>query len=392
MSQTVLSPLALAAVLTLGACWPAASQAQAVSATDAALQVMDFGERMFPEYFPKHKGNQSFPPYLYRYYPETGVLMGVADGKVYVLGGPWAEITYVGDISGFITPTKSTGTLSNITVPGFPHKVVVYRPQGATRAVVFLHGGGGTNDGLANSLALNSVKAAPTLDTANWPSLVSNKFIAVFPQGENIPTAPLAAGWSNHTMNSGQDDVAFLKALAAQIKSSYGVSDVTLAGHSMGGAMTNRMWCESPSTFSAYISLAGPASSYYLDPATPCAPGANAAPYFGIFAGTDEVMQNTGKWEAATWTLSRLVSSGSAFLNPVMIGEWQQYVKRAQLLCGQTPKISDKTSTGTVDSWSHCGGRLRLSNVLQASHAVESIQEQGGTMLLVDQISEFLNR
>lgn len=392
MIQSVVSRAAAAAVLIAAACSGApVAVAQTVDAVDAATQVMDYGERAFPQYFPKHKQNATAAPYLYRYYPETGIYLGVADGKVYVLGGPWPEITYAGNLLDFITPVRSTGLISNISVPGFPHKVAVYKPEGATRAIVFLHGGGGTNYGLAYSLGLNSAKAEPTTNTADWPWLVSNKTIAIFPQGENIPTAPFAAGWSNHTMTSGQDDVAFLKALATYVTTNYGISDITLVGHSMGGAMTNRMWCESPTTFKAYVSLAGPASSYYLDPNTPCAPGANVAPYYGIFAGSDEVMQNSGKWDAATWRLSALVSSGSAFLNPTMIGEWQQYVRRAQLMCGETPQLSDKSSTGTVDSWSNCGGRLRLWDVLQSQHAVESIQDNAGTPL-INLTADFLNR
>ncbi|WP_395702427.1 alpha/beta hydrolase family esterase [Aquabacterium sp.] len=363
-----------------------------VDPVDAATQLMDFGEKTFPQFFPKHQQNiTSLPPYIYRYYPDTGIYLGVADGKVYVLGGSWPDITYVGDLGSFISPVRSSGLLKNITLPGFGNQIFVLQPAGATRAIVFLHGGGGTNYGLANSLGLNSTASAPTTDTADWPWLVSNKTIVVFPQGLNIPSAPLAQGWSNHTMTSGQDDVAFLKALAAYIKSTYGVSDIVLAGHSMGGAMTNRMWCEAPTTFKAYVSLAGPASSYYLDPNTPCNPGANAAPYYGIFAGSDQIMQNSGKWDALTWRLSPLVSSGPAFDNPIMIGEWQQYVRRAQMMCGETPQLSAKTSTGTVDKWSHCGGRLQLWDVLQAQHEVDSIQSNAGTPL-INLIADFLNR
>jgi len=381
----------LAGTLLLATLVAPVVHAATVDPIDAATQLMDYGERVFPQYFPKHAQNQSIAPYLVRYYPQTGIYLGVNDGKVYVLGGPWPDITYVGDLSGFISPVRSTGLLSSITVPGFGNQISVYKPDGATRAMVFLHGGGGTNFGLAFSLGLNSAKAQPNTDTADWPWLVSNKTIAVFPQGLNIPSAPLGQGWSNHTMTSGQDDVAFLKALAAYIKTNYGVSDITLVGHSMGGAMTNRMWCEAPTTFKNYVSLAGPASSYYLDPATPCAPGASVAPYFGIFAGSDEIMQNSGKWDAETWRLNALVSSGPAFLNPIMIGEWQQYMRRAQLMCGETPKLSDKSSTGTIDSWSNCGGRLKLFDVLQAQHEVDSIQDRAGTPL-INLMADFLNR
>jgi hypothetical protein len=101
-----------AAVATL----PAQSQALAagtLSASDAANQLMDFGESAYRQYFPTAESTQSSAPFLYRYYPSTGVYLGVAlssmggysPGGVYVMGGPFGNApAYVGPLTSFTTP------------------------------------------------------------------------------------------------------------------------------------------------------------------------------------------------------------------------------------------------------------------------------------------------
>ena len=79
----------------------------------AADQVMDLGERLFPNHFPSHVATLSSGPFLYRYYPSTGIYLGVAVqsdsatvmGGVYVLGGPWGNnALYLGTLTDFVTP------------------------------------------------------------------------------------------------------------------------------------------------------------------------------------------------------------------------------------------------------------------------------------------------
>lgn len=90
--------------VALGLAVPAA--AQTVDPYDAAEALLNFGEAQFPQYFPSRRWTQSLPPYLYRYYPETGIYLGVADGKVYVLGGEFGmqSPTFVGALADFIQP------------------------------------------------------------------------------------------------------------------------------------------------------------------------------------------------------------------------------------------------------------------------------------------------
>jgi hypothetical protein len=56
-----------------------AIKATGVSSAEAARQLMDFAESsIYKSYFPGHPVTQSLPPFLYRYYPATGVYLGVA--------------------------------------------------------------------------------------------------------------------------------------------------------------------------------------------------------------------------------------------------------------------------------------------------------------------------
>lgn len=381
---------------------PAAAPGQTVSTTDAAIQLLDYGESKFPEYFPRRRSNLSFPPFLYRYHPEAGVYLGVVvspdpayvEQGVYVLGGLFGnQPTLVGMLSDYITPVVSSGRVETRTIDGYSNSVDFYIPEGTpTRALIYLHGGAGTNYNIANAMGYNTRNDPATTALANWPWIKSNRVIGVFPQGQAIAAEPNARTWSNHAMTSGQDDVAFLQALAAHVRATYGITRVAIAGHSMGGAMVQRMWCESPATFDAYASMAGPASAYYLDAATPCNPGSRPPPYFGIFAGSDSVMQNSGRWEAETWQVAPLVVAGSAraWLDSTMVGEWQMYRRRAAMMCATDPKSSDGVISGDTITWAHCGGQLKLIDVRSANHAMSSIQETSG-LPLVDLINQFFD-
>jgi hypothetical protein len=87
--------------------------AQGVTLARAADQLLDFGERSYPNLFPLRTTTQSSGPFLYRHYPATGLYLGVAVqsdsayvlGGVYVMGGAWGNApTFVGRLADFITP------------------------------------------------------------------------------------------------------------------------------------------------------------------------------------------------------------------------------------------------------------------------------------------------
>lgn len=275
--------------------------------------------------------------------------------------------------------------LVTMSVAGYPHAVDVYKTAGATRAIVLLHGGGGNKSAIAYQVGLNTDTSTTTFGTINWAWLDANKVMLVVPQGQHLSSEPNATTWRNYAMNSGQDDKAFLQALAAKIRSDHGIANITLMGHSMGGVMTNRMWCESSATFDAYVSLAGPASSEFNKSTTPCAPVA-AKPYMGIIGDSDEVMQTAGLWEAATWTVNPVWvrASVTAWDNDVVIGEFQQQQARTAIVCSGTLASQAYVDAGNVDTWTSCGGRLVLKRVLGAEHGVSSIDARMGSSSNLD--------
>lgn len=83
------------------------------SLEEVARQLLNFGEQNYPQYFRERPATLSSPPFLYRYYPGTGIHLGVVvqpgmgyvlDG-VYVMGGPFAPTPqFVGMLTDFITP------------------------------------------------------------------------------------------------------------------------------------------------------------------------------------------------------------------------------------------------------------------------------------------------
>lgn len=278
-------------------------------------------------------------------------------------------------------------------IAGFPHDVDLYIPAGATRAIVFLHGGTGRNYALAATLGLNlNVSgldpAPPTSTTVDWAWLRANKVIAVFPQGQVAPRTADATTWSNWAMNSGQDDVAFLRALASYLRSTFSITKLGLSGHSMGGTMTNRMWCESPATFDAYVAIAGPASAHYLDAATPCRP-TTVQPYMSIIGSDDNVMRDQD-WTAERWTILPLLSESPGFINPDVWGEWNHLPERVQQRCnGSAPALDAKTTADSTEIWTACSGSIVQWRILGADHGIngmESIRRKR----MVDAVASFV--
>lgn len=79
----------------------------------AAVQLFDFGEAQFPQFFPTKQTNRVLPGLVYRYYPETGAYLAVIDWRVYVLGGPFGPLVIdVGAVTDYITVTPPAGTLT----------------------------------------------------------------------------------------------------------------------------------------------------------------------------------------------------------------------------------------------------------------------------------------
>ncbi|GAA0761930.1 hypothetical protein LRH25_22215 [Ideonella azotifigens] len=294
-----------------------------------------------------------------------------------------------------VAPSGTDELITNVQVTSstgaaYPQQINIYKPKGATRAIVALHGGGGNNVSISYQLGLNTSQTDLASSTINWTWLENNHVMLVFPQGQHIAGQDGATTWSNRVMTSGQDDKAFLIGLAAKLRADYGISKITLMGHSMGGAMTNRMYCESNATFDSYVSLAGPASVDFSTGAAVCDPAGTAAgkavaPYMGIIGDSDPVMRTfdpiTGasNWGDDLWTINQVLiyAAGDAWVNDQVINEQVQQQVRATAMCGETVAASP-TNSGNVDTWSNCGGKLVLKRIHGAGHGVDSLAAQMG--------------
>ena len=94
------------------------TQAAAAAPDPAALatQLFDFAEAKFPQFFPSHRPDVDAQGWRYRYYPEAGTYVIVADGRVYVLGGPFGpQVTYVGMAQDLLNPPPNA--VAAVTTP-----------------------------------------------------------------------------------------------------------------------------------------------------------------------------------------------------------------------------------------------------------------------------------
>lgn len=348
--------------------------------------VLNWAESFYPQIFPSHQATQGTELWLYRYYPETNIYVGTNtnDNSIYFLGGDWEDRSprYINTLSSLLKVAKSGGSnsaseLFSITLPGFPHQIDFYNPVGATKALVFLHGGAGRSYIVAFDLGINLEINPPAMDTVDWTWLENEKVLAVFPQGQSITN--YATTWNNHVSDSGQDDVSFLQILAHYIKVQFNINEIYLGGYSSGGHMTNRMWCESPETFNGYIAVAGPPSAYYLS--NPCKPSI-FQPYLGIVGGMDSVLQTEGNWNELIWSTLPILVIGTSSVDPDMINEWISYQYRVQLACGESPIDSDKTNDGSTEIWRNCGERYELQYALLGTHSLKSLENETGLKII----------
>lgn len=113
-----LARLLVSALVGVAAGYPGIAAADRVAPAEAARQLLDFGEATFNGFFPSHEPTLTYAPFLFRFYPATGVALGVVvvDGMgyayrgVYALGGPFgAQPQYAGLLDTYVQTSRSGG-------------------------------------------------------------------------------------------------------------------------------------------------------------------------------------------------------------------------------------------------------------------------------------------
>lgn len=258
-----------------------------------------------------------------------------------------------------------------------PHRFDIYRATNANRAIIFLHGGGGNKHHAAYQFGINTSDVDGDYGSVNKEVLLGNRALAVFPQGQALPAAPGSFTWTNYVTKSGQDDMAFIRELVSFISARYRISRFYIVGHSTGGMLANRIWCEQPDLFDGYVSIAGPPAQRFLDPLTSCSPG-EVKPYLGIVRSNDRVLGVSGNWDARTWTINRalMLPDPEAFDDPVVIGERYFLQTRVAKRCGREVPDGDAsgTSDGSITTWSFCDDSIRLLKV-DSDQSLDALQK-----------------
>lgn len=90
----------------------------ATAATTPQIETLfNWAENTFPELFPDHQITQTVDPWVFRFYPATGIYAGVKNDEVFVLGGPWGteNPTFIDTLPSLLAQIQGSG--GNGSVP-----------------------------------------------------------------------------------------------------------------------------------------------------------------------------------------------------------------------------------------------------------------------------------
>lgn len=134
-----------------------------IAATVDATALFDWAEATYPALFPSHQHDLTFAPYIYRYYPETDIYVGVANGNVYGLGAfSNRQIAFLGTLASFACSVSP----ASCALPGAPTNLIATAGN-ASASLAFTppsNTGGGTLTGYTATCTAGSqtVTAAAT--------------------------------------------------------------------------------------------------------------------------------------------------------------------------------------------------------------------------------------
>lgn len=259
--------------------------------------------------------------------------------------------------------------LTDQTLSEFPHTFDVYGTVNADKAVIFLHGAGGRKNYSAYQLGIKDKRTIYDYSEINEKWLFEKNILFVFPQGQALESTPLLYTWSSHLMDSGQDDMAFLRLLVQHIKSTYGIERISLAGHSNGGMMTNRVWYEDQELFESYISISGPMPrDYIIDNEN--LETSNTKPHMSVLGTLDSVIQfktRTGDFNTE---------------DPEYFTDYFAYKRWEEFFCNQEEDMDEQLfNEGNLDVWLSCDNSVVLILVEGGDHDIPSLEEIGGVYM-----------
>lgn len=276
---------------------------------------------------------------------------------------------------------------------GFPHRADFLMPDNRdsrTRAIIVLHGGGGQKHSFQHGLGLKAEDSPSYLvNELNTAFLRKNNVALIFVQGFSLPDKPGGYTWNNTIMTSQLDDKAMLVKLAADLRRE-GFGKVYLMGHSMGGVMVNRLWCESSTSFDGFGSSAGPMSPTLWNSCRPSV----AKPYLHVTGLNDRILQliedpavgkdiNHLNDEFLTLDKTTRAAGGAAFVHPApeFKNELVSYKERVRRFCGETasaPALSPAGLKWTQKTQENCKGALKMIQIRDDDHCTGGKDVAGG--------------
>lgn len=130
-------------------------------------------------------------------------------------------------------------------IDGGRYQIALPEPQeGKIPAVMFLHGHGGTSEGVLKMQEMVQ-------------SFTKAGYAVIAPDGMPRPNGPQS--WSFREGSSSRDDFAFLPAVLVDAGARFNLDTEhsVLAGFSAGAFMVNYLACKEPQAFSAYLPISG---------------------------------------------------------------------------------------------------------------------------------------
>ncbi len=182
--------------------------------------------------------------------------------------------------------TDANGNVEHTIVhDGLERSYIVHFPpnyvaNGEAALVMSLHGRPGTSH--------------ETMKAQRWGDVGDKEnFVVVYPQGSEVLWREKSlTHWNALNMETGVDDVSFLKHVVASIVEDYDTDPkrTYVAGFSNGGMMVSRLACEAGDTFAAMASVAGVGSTAHTD----CVPE-QVTPIAFIHGEKDELPPKEGR-------------------------------------------------------------------------------------------------